>query len=580
MIGEIVIVAVAAIGLAFSSPQKKQKNDSDTYRIESKYDVDSAKVTDLYLQAIREKVLYKDLSKAYSIFNKILDIDSLHGPTLYQMAQKGGDINKSIEYLERALQNDPDNREYLYLKIILCSNSNNPTEAIGTIDKLLEKNNKKINLHLQKAQIQDSYNMPFEAVSTLDSAKVLFGKRPEILMYQQELYSRLNMTRKSIETAQELVSSFPDNQDLIISLAQAYAAEKNLEQASIHFEIAKRLDPSSLNFQVAINEFYQQNGSVAQYMGSLNDLFSNKGLELNRKIDYFNSVIKKAEFYRDYYPQVEALVNTLRVAYAGNWEVAELYAMHLINSGLTKEASNVYKEYLEDEQYKRRAYEQVIGIESYLNDEPDKLLEYCNSALNIFKDDTDIKLLISNVYTLQGDVNKAISITEECVAAAQNDSLKSAYIGYIGDLYYQLNNLKKTYKYYDNALKLDPNNIIVLNNYSYFLSEENKNLEKALTMSSLVVSKEPDNATYIDTYGWILYKLGRYEEAKKEIRRAIALDTTNNSELLLHLGDIFAAQGDTISANIYWDRAVTAGADSSVVEERKNGGSSEKNSKK
>ena len=70
----------------------------------------------------------------------------------------------------------------------------------------------------------------------------------------------------------------------------------------------------------------------------------------------------------------------------------------------------------------------------------------------------------------------------------------------------------------------------MLNNYSYFLSEQDKDLKRALEMSKKVMESEPGNATYIDTYGWILFKLGLYKEAKEQLVRAISLDSTGSEE--------------------------------------------------
>ena len=164
---------------------------------------------------------------------------------------------------------------------------------------------------------------------------------------------------------------------------------------------------------------------------------------------------------------------------------------------------------------------------------------------------------------------QAIKTLDRYAGILENDSLKSVYIAYKGDIEQMQGNLKKTYKAYDEALKYDPGNINVLNNYSYFLSEEGRNLEKAFVMASQVIAEEPSNATYLDTYAWILYKLGRYEEAKTHMRKAIALDTTGSGELFLHYGDILYALKEYANASIYWDKAEKAGIDAEQIKERK-----------
>ena len=108
----------------------------------------------------------------------------------------------------------------------------------------------------------------------------------------------------------------------------------------------------------------------------------------------------------------------------------------------------------------------------------------------------------------------------------------------------------------------------MLNNYAYYLSEEDRELERALAMSSRAIELEQNNATFIDTYAWILYKLGRYDEARKSMRQALSLDTTGSAALPLHYGDILYELGEKFMAETYWRKALEAGADAAEIEAR------------
>ena len=125
-----------------------------------------------------------------------------------------------------------------------------------------------------------------------------------------------------------------------------------------------------------------------------------------------------------------------------------------------------------------------------------------------------------------------------------NVGLKSDFYGQIGDIYYQIKNMPEAYKAYDEALKYNDKNVVVLNNYAYFLSLEKKDLKKAERMSALAVKLEPNNSTYLDTYAWIFFVQGNYTLAKIYIESALANDTTKSSELVDHYGDILFMSGD------------------------------------
>ena len=110
--------------------------------------------------------------------------------------------------------------------------------------------------------------------------------------------------------------------------------------------------------------------------------------------------------------------------------------------------------------------------------------------------------------------------------------------------------------------------IPALNNYSYKLSEDSTQIDKALTLARRIMQQETSNPTYLDTYAWILFKAGLTDQALKIMRQAISLDTTNNEVLLLHYGDILFESGQKYLARIYWRKALEAGADGKEIEIR------------
>ena len=127
---------------------------------------------------------------------------------------------------------------------------------------------------------------------------------------------------------------------------------------------------------------------------------------------------------------------------------------------------------------------------------------------------------------------------------------------------------KEAYLCYDSALVYNPSNVLVLNNYAYYLSEEDKELDKAEQMSLRTIKAEPNNATYLDTYAWILYKQQRYEEAYTYIEQALAADSVPSDVLYEHAGDICYRMGDTARAVDYWKQALEVQRKAEAVEQR------------
>jgi tetratricopeptide (TPR) repeat protein len=128
----------------------------------------------------------------------------------------------------------------------------------------------------------------------------------------------------------------------------------------------------------------------------------------------------------------------------------------------------------------------------------------------------------------------------------------------LGDSYHQLNNDEKTFYYYDKALKNNPKNALILNNYAYYLALSGKELEKAEKMSFESLKIDANNVNNMDTYGWIMYKMGRYDDAALWIKKALEKDP-DNGVVNDHYGDIMYKLGKVDEAVIYWKKAKDTG---------------------
>ena len=148
-----------------------------------------------------------------------------------------------------------------------------------------------------------------------------------------------------------------------------------------------------------------------------------------------------------------------------------------------------------------------------------------------------------------------------------NTPLKAEFYSYLGDAYHSVGDDNKSDECYEKSLDLIPDNIVVLNNYSYYLSLRGKDLEKAERMSKQCVELVPDQSTYEDTYGWVLYKQKRFNEAKEWLGKAI--NTGDNSPVILeHYGDVLYNLGEKKEALEYWKKAKGAGGNSELLNKK------------
>jgi tetratricopeptide (TPR) repeat protein len=255
----------------------------------------------------------------------------------------------------------------------------------------------------------------------------------------------------------------------------------------------------------------------------------------------------------------------MAIDYPNNREVVNVYAEHMIALGDHDQALELLRRHLDNEATMAEDYIYLLQLERYLGRE-ELVAEDHRRALERFSEDESILTYTAYLHLERGDYKGAIAMYREGLKRATTDEKRSELWGNIGDVYHEMENDKAAFKAYRKALDYNANNILVLNNYAYFLSLKNQELERALEMSYRAMSGEPGNAAYVDTYAWILHLLGRNDEAKTYMRQALTISSQRDASLLCHYGDILWALGEKFMAETYWKKAIERGYDSREME--------------
>ena len=214
-------------------------------------------------------------------------------------------------------------------------------------------------------------------------------------------------------------------------------------------------------------------------------------------------------------------------------------------------------------------WQQLLNI-ALKSDSLNEVSRICKRCIELFPTSPEYYFYLGIVYYQQNNFQESLNTYKKglTVVPADNIQLKSDFYGQMGDIYHQINLPDSAYAAYDEALKFNEQNVAVLNNYSYFLSLDKKDLKKAERMSAVCIKMEPDNATYLDTYAWIFFVQGSYSLAKIYIESALQKDTTHSSELVDHYGDILFMNGDKAKAVEQWKKAREMGKKSEVLDKK------------
>ncbi len=554
---------------------------------------DTMQVRYHYTDALKKFLIEQDTSATVVLLDKSLALDSTYAPALYQKAsiEFGRDRKKALEYARKAYENDSTNRWYTALYAQLLIYDERYDEALQLYRRLMKIDAKNPDNYRIVAILYQQRQQPYAAISVLDSADMRFGKHPYMADLKRHLLLSTRQYDRAISEAQQAVDIAPYDQKSLLNLGDTYAAAGKDSLAQVAMQQAFKIDSTNIEVLTAYADFLFSRKDISGYMSILQILFRQKEYPLHNKLQLIERFMENRDFYGDNYFAIGNMAMALNMLYPNDKRTIDIYGEHLLAGGFVEQSLQLFKSHLDDEPLQLDYHMAVIDLEEYLN-RPDSMDLYVARAMKLFAENPVLYIRKANRQYIKGDLHGAVETFEKAMEYASNDTMRGEIFGYIGDTYHQIAEraalkhvgrdtvktypvklsekaaMKRCYKAYEQALKLYPTNASVLNNYAYFLSEENRDLEHALTMSSQAIHIEKMNSTYLDTYAWILYLLGRVEEAQTYMRQALSLDRTKSPELPLHYGDILFKLGNKFMAETYWRKALEMGGDKQKIEER------------
>jgi Tfp pilus assembly protein PilF len=194
----------------------------------------------------------------------------------------------------------------------------------------------------------------------------------------------------------------------------------------------------------------------------------------------------------------------------------------------------------------------------YLQQENYKVLEKVaeESAMR-FNMSFVAKILFATALNENGNHAKSIEeLRKAGIIAGDNKDMILQVLGMKADVYYRMKDFSKAFETFDEALKYNSNDLVVLNNYAYYLAEQGLKLKEAEEMAKKVVENEKGNYTFLDTYAWVLYKRGKLKEAARIMENIINNTDKPDAEYYEHYGFIMKSRRKCDEAVKSWNMAL------------------------
>jgi tetratricopeptide (TPR) repeat protein len=330
----------------------------------------------------------------------------------------------------------------------------------------------------------------------------------------------------------------------------------------------QQVNSNSPYVYLALAEYYRSNNQKDKSFEQLKLAFASKELEQDLKIKIISSYLPIVQGNPEMLEQSLVLAKIMAETHANDPVSLAIYGDFLTIDQKFEAAQQQYMASLAIDSKNVMIWQQLLICQSQINDLPG-MLKSSEEALSLFPEQSVFYLFNGVALTNAKRNEEAIKsfLAGSKLVVDNDDQLKEFYTR-LADCYNTLKQFDESDKYFDKALKLDPNDPLVLNNYSYYLSLRKANLEKADTMSKRSNELRPNQASYEDTYGWILFVMGKYEEAEKWLQKALDNGGANNGTILEHMGDVNFKLGKTEKALDFWNRAKLAGDASDLIDQK------------
>ncbi|MFC5283124.1 tetratricopeptide repeat protein [Pedobacter alpinus] len=552
------ILFTLLIVLGVSSYAQKKKNSSQEFLIIAGKDLsitDSNKVLQLYYNGLKEKVVQNQVL-AIESFNQILKIDPLNHPAYYELAQiyfKKGDLANARIYAQKAVTIKTDNEWYWLLMGNIYQQQQDYELLNYTLDEIIKLSPDKVEYNFDKANALFMMGNTDEALLIYNNLENKLGLTDEVLQGRQRIYLKKGNIKKAVADLEQLIQNNPSETRYYLYLGDLYYANQMPNEALTVYNKAKELDSTNPFTRMAIAQILETQKKPEEAYEEIKIAFEQPDFSIDQKvkmvIQYFDAfpnplALKKAE----------ELSEIITKAHPNDPKSFSLYADVLFQKGDFANAKTAYEKALSLNKNVFAIWDQLLRIQLYSGNSKE-LIKTGEEAISLFPNQYSLYFYVGmgylqdkNYSTAVGYLNNTLNFDIESIA------LKAQVYSSLGDAYQGQKKFKESAEAYDRALALEPNNTYALNNYAYYLSLRDENLAKAEKMSIKSNQLEKDNASFQDTYAWILFKLKKYEEAKEWMQKAIQ-NNPNSAVQFEHLGDIFYKLGDTNKALENWNKA-------------------------
>ncbi len=350
----------------------------------------------------------------------------------------------------------------------------------------------------------------------------------------------------AINTVMGLIEQGNGKEKLSLTLGELYMQTEQYELASRTFRGVLQENQKFIPAWLALFEVSVKTKNRPVFLEDLNRFYTSNQVTFQQQIDLARLFVVRSNKDSSFVDPSFAMIDEINKRHPNNSKVYALRGNVKLLHGQEAESIHDFKKALLLESGNISIWEDLVA--AYLTLKENRQAEKTVAIIKKRFPVRPLRFLAmeGEVCFRTGNIKKAVLLLEQVVQPSVAHKDKQLYLqagSTLAVCYDKLGFSDKSIRLYESILDSDADNFFMMNNLAYVLADRGKELPRAKELALKAVAAEPENASYLDTLGWVLYKLSEYDQSREQLEKAAAIDT-REPEILDHLAQVYQKLGN------------------------------------
>lgn len=459
----------------------------------------------------------------------------------------------------KAAELEPDNSTFLETVAQSYISQKEYHKAITAVEQLYNQDKSREELLEMLYELYQQTDDNEKAIEVLNRIEAAEGKSERLSYAKSEIYTKMGMAQAAISEMEALAKQYPNDLNYKGMYADMLLRNDREQQALRLYNEILAEEPDNTRAQVSLRSYFKVQGETEKADSISERILMNPNTTTEQRVLLMRQMVADNERADGDSTQILALFHKMLAQPQQNADIATLCAAYMDLKKMPQDSIRAMLQTILSIAPDNAAARLQLVSFAWDRKDHDEVISLCQDARQYNPEEMAFYYYQGMAYYQQDDHDKALGAFQNgigVITPESNPAIVSDFYAVMGDLLHQKGLAREAFEAYDSCLQWKDDNIMCMNNYAYYLSELGQQLDKAEAMSYKTIKAEPKNATYLDTYAWILFMQQRYSEARIYIDQALQNDADSSAVITEHAGDIYACSGDTDGAVTLWKQAL------------------------